>query len=106
MCELNGPCVDEWRRTRRAEGGFDEGFRSGGYRLHRPGLFGCKLLQADPPLVEHLLHRHLLLENLFHLVLRHRELSKEDDLNMRCIFELSGFSQYDLNVFSPPTLPA
>lgn len=41
LCDINGPGVDVWRLTRRAERGFYEGFRSGGYRLHRPGLFGC-----------------------------------------------------------------
>lgn len=44
--ENEGPARSEvdgvWMRlTRRAERGFDEGFRSGCYRLHRPGLFGC-----------------------------------------------------------------
>lgn len=41
LCETEGPCLDVWRLTGRAERGFDEGFRSGCYRLHRPGLFGC-----------------------------------------------------------------
>lgn len=71
MCELQAECVAVWGLTGRAEGGFDEGFGSGGHRLHRPGLFGCQLLQADPPLVKHLLHGRLLLEDLLHLVLSH-----------------------------------
>jgi len=71
----NNWCV--WGLTGRAQRGLDVGFGSGGHRLHRPGLFGCQLLQAHPPLVKHLLHGRLLLENLFHLVLMHRKRSEE-----------------------------
>lgn len=62
-------CAAVWRLTGGAQGGFDEGFRSGGYWLHWPGLFGCQLFQTHSSLVKHVLHRQLFLENLLHLVL-------------------------------------
>lgn len=64
--------VQECTLTRRTERGLDEGFRPRGDRLHRPCLFGCQLLQTDPPLVEHVLHGRLLLQHLVHLVLMHK----------------------------------
>lgn len=44
-------------------------FRPGSYWLHRSGLFGGELLQADASLLEHLLDGALLLEHSLHLVL-------------------------------------
>lgn len=50
-------CAAVWRLTGGAQGGFDEGFRSGGYWLDWPGLFGCQLFQTHSSLVKHVLHR-------------------------------------------------
>lgn len=48
-------------------------FWSWGHWLDWSGLFGCQFLQTDASLLEHFLHRALLLENSLYLVLYNKK---------------------------------